>query len=94
MSPLLFHEKKIGTFMITCRRRRSTAVIFSAAVSPHIVELLRDGSIVHGNESTIMSAGPFPNVPGVKWKHDTRFEVSLPLGRVWTNPLLFIPKSK
>jgi hypothetical protein len=43
-------------------------------VSPHIVELLRDGSIVHGNESTITSAGSFPNVPGVKWKHDTRFE--------------------
>jgi hypothetical protein len=39
-------------------------------VSPHIVELLRDGSIVHGNESTIMSAGPFPNVPDVKWKHE------------------------
>ncbi|ONM29956.1 putative carboxylesterase 15, partial [Zea mays] len=42
---------------------------------PHVVEdflgviqIFSDGSIVRGDESTIMPAGPCPDVPGVQWK--------------------------
>ncbi|KAK3163922.1 hypothetical protein QOZ80_1AG0010260 [Eleusine coracana subsp. coracana] len=33
-----------------------------------VVQLLSDGSVVRGDESVLLSAGPFPVVPGVQWK--------------------------
>jgi len=33
-----------------------------------VVRLLGDGSVVRGDESAIMLAGPFPDAPGVQWK--------------------------
>jgi acetyl esterase/lipase len=33
-----------------------------------VIQLLSDGSVVRGDESTLMSSGPFPDVPGVQWK--------------------------
>ncbi|TVU21788.1 hypothetical protein EJB05_31450, partial [Eragrostis curvula] len=33
-----------------------------------VVRLLGDGSVVRGDESVLMPAGPFPDVPGVQWK--------------------------
>jgi len=33
-----------------------------------VVRLLGDGSVVRGDESAIMPAGPFPDAPGVQWK--------------------------
>ena len=33
-----------------------------------VVRLLGDGSVVRGDESVLMPAGPFPDVPGVRWK--------------------------
>ncbi|TKW13515.1 hypothetical protein SEVIR_5G106400v4 [Setaria viridis] len=33
-----------------------------------VIQLLSDGSVVRGDESTIMPAGPFPDVPSVQWK--------------------------
>ncbi|TVU21781.1 hypothetical protein EJB05_31443, partial [Eragrostis curvula] len=47
----------------------------SGTASPHVVEdllgvvrLLSDGSVVRGDESVLMPAGPFADVPGVQWK--------------------------
>jgi len=47
----------------------------SSDAAPHVVEdlfgvvrLLSDGSVVRGDESVLMPAGPFPDVPGVRWK--------------------------
>ena len=47
----------------------------SRDAAPHVVEdlfgvvrLLSDGSVVRGDESVLMPAGPFPDVPGVRWK--------------------------
>ncbi|RLM94256.1 putative carboxylesterase 15 [Panicum miliaceum] len=33
-----------------------------------VIRLFDDGSVVRGDESTIMPAGPFPDAPGVQWK--------------------------
>ncbi|WVZ72348.1 hypothetical protein U9M48_020823 [Paspalum notatum var. saurae] len=33
-----------------------------------VVELLSDGSVVRGDETTVMPTGPFPDVPDVEWK--------------------------
>ena len=47
----------------------------SSDATPHVVEdffgvvrLLSDGSVVRGDESVLMPAGPFPDIPGVEWK--------------------------
>jgi acetyl esterase/lipase len=47
----------------------------SGDTAPHVVEdffgvvqLLSDGSVVRGDETAIMPAEPFPDVPGVQWK--------------------------
>ncbi|KAG2595576.1 probable carboxylesterase 15 [Panicum virgatum] len=47
----------------------------SGTAPPHVVEnlhgvlqLFSDGSVVRGDESAIMPAGRFPDVPGVQWK--------------------------
>ncbi|GJN37439.1 hypothetical protein PR202_gb26394 [Eleusine coracana subsp. coracana] len=33
-----------------------------------VLKLLSDGSVVRGDESVLLSAGPFPDLPGVQWK--------------------------
>ncbi|PAN32320.1 hypothetical protein PAHAL_5G478100 [Panicum hallii] len=33
-----------------------------------VIRLFDDGSVVRGDESTIMPVGPFPDAPGVQWK--------------------------
>ena len=47
----------------------------SGTAPPHVVEhlhgvvqLFSDGSVVRGDESAIMPAGPFPDVLGVQWR--------------------------
>jgi acetyl esterase/lipase len=51
-----------------------------------VVQLLSDGSVVRGDESSITPAGPFPDVPGVQWK-DVMYDAARGLkARVYKPP--------
>ncbi|KAJ1282540.1 hypothetical protein BS78_03G060400 [Paspalum vaginatum] len=68
------HGVALSLHTLSLRRLPSTTMSSDNA-APHVVEdffgvvqLLSDGSVVRGDESVLMPAGPFPDVPGVQWK--------------------------